>query len=118
MDIENIMSYLSPTYEASKEMYKHIDSGFNDYDDYRLFDIIASGFDALRINPATSSIATIPKYIVRNICKIGADFYLRKKKKYDFSADLFKHSLQENPNDLVFNDDSKVAEKLKSDKNF
>ena len=117
-DKENILSGLFPTYEASKELYEHIKTGFDDYDGNTFFDIITAGATALRLNPSTRLLANAPKYIVRDICKLGADFYLRKKKGYTFSADLFEHSLQENPNDLVFYDGSRVADIIRSDNNF
>lgn len=118
MDKENILSSIFPSYEASKELTEHIKTGFDDYDGNTFFDIITAGATALRLNPSTRLFANAPKYIVRGICKLGADFYLRKKKGYTFSADLFEHSLQENPNDLVFYDDSDVSKNLKADENL
>lgn len=47
---------------------------------------------------------------------VGAELYLKKKLGWKYSADFLKHSLQNNPSNLVFDNNSKLAKKLKKNK--
>ena len=38
--------------------------------------------------------------------------------KHPVSADMLEHALQDNPSDLVFNDDSEIAQVMKKDQGF
>ena len=77
-------------------------------------DYVSAYVDLMR-NNSTSNFYKNAKNFSRVIWKLGCDYYLRKEKNYNFSADLLEHSLQENPKDLVFYDDSDVAKTIKND---
>ncbi len=81
-------------------------------------DFYSAFSDFLRIVPGADILPTAGKYGAKLVWKLGAEIYLRKAKKYTVSADLLEHALNENPKDLVFNDDSDIAKKMKADTGF
>ena len=94
-----------------------IDAIKNIYDTFtgedKLLSGISAAFDLLRASNIPGS--EVAKNIARGIWHMGSKLYLRKYREYDVSAELLEHSLEENPEDLVFYNDSKIAQAMQND---
>lgn len=83
------------------------------YDDYDTWNLYAycGGNPINYVNPSGHKVINIigkyvAKWLAKNILKtsayIGAELCLRKNKGWKYSADFLKHSIQNNPSDLIF----------------
>lgn len=100
--------------DAVKDWFSVTDGGQDLWENLFKNDHVSAIIDIIRMNNPK---AEFGKDAARAVWKAGSEFYLRPR-NLNISADMLEHSLQENPKDVVFYEDSDVVKQIKNNSGF